>query len=153
VPAEDDARKLLELFNGEISQRLGRQTQASDRVDAKVTVLIGLVLTSIPLLVGKRHLSPLWGLVALALALIAVCCGVACLRPRDFIEVPPPAAWVTAYKRSTYNETIGALIGTRVAAFDKNEIQRKAKVRWWQLSLLCLLLAGAALLTAALIGR
>lgn len=147
----DDLESRLRLLNSEIAERLVRQTQSVDRIDSKVTVLIGLVLTAIPL-VADRDLAKGWAIAALSFAIVAITCGALCLRPRDFVDVPEPRRAVNRYRGAPLPVLLGALVGTRVEAFRKNELARRSKVRWWQLSQLAALVAGVLLMIAALVG-
>ena len=132
----------LVMLNDELSARLVRQTQASDRTDTKVTVIVGFAL-AIGQFLATRTLFIGLAIPAVIFLAASVGAGVWCLKPRPFIDVPEAQPFVDKYKRLDRQATLGGLIGSRVDAFNKNESQRLTKLTWWRYSLLALVLGAA----------
>ncbi|MFI8238539.1 hypothetical protein ACIF83_14925 [Streptomyces sp. NPDC085866] len=136
----------MSLINDELKGRIASEVAAVTRLETKLTLLVGFVVTAIPLLLSRK-LELITGLAALAALVFALCISLDGLRPRRWAVVPEPQPFVEELGGSSRIEILGVLIGTRVDAFEGNKRIGEIKGRRMHQALIVLLLA--ALLSGA----
>jgi hypothetical protein len=156
MPAASASREVpedsLELINDEISARMGRQITSVDRIDTKVTVLLGFLLTAGTWAATLRDKNLLLALVSAAAAAGALVTGFLCLRPYNFQDAPVPTRLIELRYETRY-ELLGKLVAAKAFAFERNETARIKKTRLWKASLTFLIVAAGLMVASIGIGR
>jgi len=139
----DRAEETLALLNEELKGRLERQDATAARLDTKLTLVIGFVVAAIPLLLARQIelIAGITAVVALASVFVVALDG---LRPRHWRVVPEPQPLVDEFSGRTPYEVLGALVGTRVVAFERNRKVTRHKSRRLNQSIAMLLMAVIA---------
>ncbi|MFJ8712495.1 hypothetical protein ACIRD9_04705 [Streptomyces violaceus] len=138
----------MSLINDELKARIASEVAAVTRLETKLTLLVGFVVTAVPLLLSRK-LELITGVAALAALVCALCASLDGLRPRRWVVVPEPKPFIDEFGGSSRIEILGALIGTRVEAFEGNkrigEIKRRRMHQALIILLLAALLGGASM--------
>jgi hypothetical protein len=141
----------LELLNVELKEKLSRQRDARARIDTKAGVLVGFATVSIQLGLWNAwswFLAP-----AQAAALVSIVFAVSALRVRAYWDAPVPRELVDAYGASSKQDLLGALVGTRLAVYEKNAVIHSRQAKLWTVSLVALVVTMVLLVIGLLLER
>ncbi len=141
----EDQEQILKLINSELAARLARQAESGAKVDTKAIFLVGFAATAAQFL-ASRNFEPFTGAAAYA---VAIGFGIAVFNLAAYEDLKPRETLGT-YARSTKGATLGALAGTRVGFFEKNDILHRRKTKRWTVTLTAVA-AGIFLSTVSLV--
>ncbi|MEU0952521.1 hypothetical protein ABZ353_09200 [Streptomyces niveus] len=144
----EDQEQILELINSELTARLARQSESGAKVDTKAVFLVGFAATAAQFL-ASRAFEPFTGAAALAAYAVAIGVGISIFNLAEYEDIKPREVLDT-YARSTKGATLGALAGTRVGMFEKNDALHQRKTRRWTVTLAAVA-AGISLSTVSLV--
>jgi hypothetical protein len=159
VTSVNPPHEQLDLLAKELDSRVKSESAEYEGLDRKATatlaatgVVFGLVINNADQfaasLSGPRNLYNA-SLVLLVLGLVA---GVRSMWPRRAAIVPKPRNLIADYYKRQRDDTLAALIATRVEAFGLNANIADGKLKWlrFQMGLLC---CGGIALVVAFIAR
>ncbi|WP_228049481.1 hypothetical protein [Streptomyces justiciae] len=138
----------LELINSELAARLARQAESGAKVDTKAIFLVGFAATAAQFLASRSY-EPFTGAAAFLAYAVAIGFGIAIFNLAEYEDLKPRETLDT-YARSTKGATLGALAGTRVGFFEKNEAVHQRKTKRWTVALAAVG-AGICLSTVSLV--
>ncbi|MFE5143941.1 hypothetical protein ACFRDV_41050 [Streptomyces fagopyri] len=128
-----DQEKTLELINSELAARLARQAESGAKVDTKAVFLVGFAATGAQFL-AARSFETFTGAAAFTAYAVAIGFGISVFNLAAYEDLKPRETLDT-YARSTKGATLGALAGTRVGFFEKNDALHRRKTKRWTVSL------------------
>lgn len=137
--------KSWELIHREIDAQLEQVSTSADRIDTKANVLISIVVASVPAGLWDEfgwHLVP-----ALALAVLSAAAALFTSRVTRQDRAPRPSKLAEHYGAKSYEQTLSALIGTKVLVHEANWKAFRSKVVTWNLAAGLLILASVAAAT------
>ena len=144
----EDQEQTLELINSELAARLARQSESGAKVDTKAVFLVGFAATAAQFL-ASRSFEPFTGAAAFTAYAAAIGFGISVFKLAEYEDIKPRDVLDT-YARSTKGATLGALAGTRVGMFEKNDALHQRKARRWTVTLAAVA-AGICLSTVSLV--
>ncbi|MFF6999878.1 hypothetical protein ACFY93_33795 [Streptomyces sp. NPDC008313] len=144
----EDQEQTLELINSELAARLARQSESGAKVDTKAVFLVGFAATAAQFL-ASRNFEPFTGTAAFTAYAVAIGFGISVFNLAEYEDIKPRDVLDT-YARSTKGATLGALAGTRVVMFEKNDALHQRKARRWTVTLAAVA-AGSFLSTVSLV--
>jgi hypothetical protein len=138
----------FELINAEMAGSHDRQSDALDKVDGKVVVLIGYVVGAGAFL-ATRHAQPVLEVLAYVAFIVALGFGVAAWRVRGHEDIDPATLFMK-YAPLSKAQTLVALAIRRKEHWQFNERLLAQKANYWTVCVSALL-AGAALMIIAIV--
>ncbi|MFJ3481505.1 hypothetical protein [Streptomyces microflavus] len=138
----------LEVINSELAARLARQAESGAKVDTKAIFLVGFAATAVQFL-ATRNFELFTGIAAFTAYAIAIGFGIAVFNLASYEDLKPRETLET-YARATKGATLGALAGTRVGFFEKNDQLHQRKTKRWTVALTAVA-SGILLSTVSLV--
>lgn len=138
----------LELINSELAARLARQAESGAKVDTKAIFLVGFAATAAQFL-ATRNFEPFTGTAAFTAYAVAIGFGIAVFNLAAYEDLKPRETLDT-YARASKGAVLGALAGTRVGFFEKNNHLHERKTKRWTVALAAVA-AGICLSTVSLV--
>ncbi len=160
APAPDRTLEQRRLLLEQVEGRLRIQFEEVDGLDRKATTVLAATGVTLGLVINNASTvatSPVgvqwfyYG--ALGLLAVALVAGVYALWPRHLMVVPEPKPLLEQHAGSLPEFTIGELVSTKAAAYERNVVLTKAKGDRVRLQMVLLALGGSLLVTAYVLER